>query len=73
MNIEDNTILTLGIIAFCVFLMAFWFLILPDYLHIHDLLYFFGFIITVIVTVMVALYINEANKSPMEDLQKKNE
>jgi len=64
MNIEDNSILILGIIAVCIFLMAFWFLILPDYLHIHFLLYLCGFIITVIVTVMVALYINEANKSP---------
>ena len=73
MNIEDNSILILGTIAVCVFLMALWFLILPDHLHMHSLLYFFGFIITVIVTVMVALYINEANKSPMEDLQKKNE
>jgi hypothetical protein len=61
-----NIILTLGTIATSLFLMALWFVILPGYLEIPPLLFPFGFIITEIVTVMVALYINEANKSPYE-------
>jgi len=65
MNNRDSfeSILVLAAIAVALSLLVIWFFIIPGLISLEGIIYFFGFIISVLVIAIIVIYIN-AVKSP---------